>query len=234
MNGVGDMKVLRVGIDDAPPVPMQMGSPESGDFKGYEVSLLEMLKERLGCGLQYRRALWSVIVRELIAGEIDIVCSAATVTKEREREVSFCRPHLRLALAAVVRKDMQKTIEWECDRFGIRAGTTAEDYLLAKTGGRAAAMRSESNDELYAALEAGEIDAVVDDSPIALHFVGARPALQYAGWLEGTESAYAIMLRTENNELRERIDGVLQGMETDGTLTDLRMKWFGTCDVLIA
>jgi hypothetical protein len=32
-------KVLRVGIDDAPPVPMKMGRPESGDFRGYEVDM---------------------------------------------------------------------------------------------------------------------------------------------------------------------------------------------------
>jgi ABC-type amino acid transport substrate-binding protein len=37
--GAAGEKVLRVGIDDAPPVPMQMGRPESGDFRGYEVDL---------------------------------------------------------------------------------------------------------------------------------------------------------------------------------------------------
>jgi ABC-type amino acid transport substrate-binding protein len=31
---------VRVGTDDAPPVPMQLGNPETADFRGYEVDLL--------------------------------------------------------------------------------------------------------------------------------------------------------------------------------------------------
>jgi ABC-type amino acid transport substrate-binding protein len=92
-------RTIRVGIDDAPPAPMQMGNPDTGDFRGYEVDLLQELARRLGFRLSFRRALWSVIVRELIAGDVDLICSAATVTKEREREVDFCIPHLKLALA---------------------------------------------------------------------------------------------------------------------------------------
>jgi len=34
-------RTVRVGIDDAPPAPMQLGNPDVGDFRGYEVDLLE-------------------------------------------------------------------------------------------------------------------------------------------------------------------------------------------------
>ncbi len=34
-------RTVRVGIDDAPPAPMQLGNPDAGDFRGYEVDLLE-------------------------------------------------------------------------------------------------------------------------------------------------------------------------------------------------
>jgi ABC-type amino acid transport substrate-binding protein len=98
-------QILRVGIDDAPPVPVQMGAPESGDFRGFEVSLLEELAQHIGCTLQYRRALWSVIVAELSTGKLDLVCSAATVTAERAHQVDFCKPHLELAGAADGRAD---------------------------------------------------------------------------------------------------------------------------------
>lgn len=79
-------RTIRVGIDDAPPAPMQLGSPDAGDFRGYEVDLLEEIGRRAGFELSFRRALWSVIVQELVAGDVDLVCRGATVTKERERE----------------------------------------------------------------------------------------------------------------------------------------------------
>jgi hypothetical protein len=89
-----DGRTILVGVDDAPPAPIQIGSPERGDFRGYEVDLLCEMEKRLGTQLRYRRALWSVIVSELTSGGLDIVCSAATVTEERKHEVDFCRPHL--------------------------------------------------------------------------------------------------------------------------------------------
>ncbi len=103
--GVGTAKPreLLVGIDAAPPGPMQQGSPETGDFRGYEVDLLEELARHLDVALRYRSAYWSVIVGDLAAGRVAAVCSAATVTAERAREVDFCTPHLTLTLAVVTR-----------------------------------------------------------------------------------------------------------------------------------
>jgi ABC-type amino acid transport substrate-binding protein len=47
LTAAGISSVLTVGLDDAPPAPMQIGTPEDGDFRGYEVDLLEAL----GCHL---------------------------------------------------------------------------------------------------------------------------------------------------------------------------------------
>lgn len=215
---------LLVGIDDAPPVPMQQGSPEGGDFRGYEVDLLEAIARRLGVRLRYRRAYWSRIVGELVAGRIDAVCSAATVTPERAREVDFCTPHLTLTLAVAVRDGVPATLALAQRRVGVRSGTTAEAYARAH-GAPAPAMRSESNDALYAALASGALDAVVDDAPIAAHFVRAVPGLRLAGALPGTDAAYAIMVRKGNDPLRAALDGAIGALDADGTLRALRDRW---------
>jgi ABC-type amino acid transport substrate-binding protein len=114
--------ILRVGFDHAPPIPMQMGSPETGDFKGYEVSLRNELSSRPGVSLAYTRAFWSFIVEELSAGDLDLVCSAATVTEERAEQVDFCSPHLEIALSLVAREDSFQTADLQTARVGIRRG----------------------------------------------------------------------------------------------------------------
>ncbi len=60
---------VRVGTDDAPPVPMPLGNPETADFRGYEVDLLGEIARRAGFRLRYRR-----IVSELMTGEVDLIC----------------------------------------------------------------------------------------------------------------------------------------------------------------
>lgn len=39
--------------------------------------------------------------RELVNGDVDLVCSAATITSERQQEVDFCSPHLDITLSVV-------------------------------------------------------------------------------------------------------------------------------------
>lgn len=219
--------ILRVGIDDAPPAPMQIGSPEAGNFRGYEVDLLEQISEKLGLALHYRRAFWSVIVQELAAGTLDIVCSAATVTDARAREVDFCVPHLRIALAVVKRRGV--TSDLPSLRVGVRSGTTAETYARGH-GVPQFAQISESNEELYASLVSGKLDAIIDDSPIARYFSQTHNDLVFDGILPDSAGTYAIMVCKENADLRERVDAVLRDMECDGTLAELRLKWFrGEC-----
>ncbi|MGA8440880.1 MAG: ABC transporter substrate-binding protein [Candidatus Sulfotelmatobacter sp.] len=219
-------RTVRVGIDDAPPPPMQFGNPDTGDFRGYEVDLLEEIGRRVGFRLSFRRALWSVIIHELKAGDVDLVCSAATVTPEREREVDFCVPHLRLALAVVKRDGIIGGNDIKSLRLGVRSGTTAEAYAR-QHGTSEPAQISESNEELYASLAAGELDAIIDDSPIAMYFSQFVAGLQFAGVIQGTEGAYAIMVRKGNDKLRAEINRALGEMENDGTQQRLLSKWLG-------
>lgn len=208
-------RILQVGIDDAPPAPMQLGSPETGDFRGYEVDLLNEVGRRAGFGLSFRRALWSVIIRELVTGEIDMVCGAASITSERACEVDFCSPHLDVTLAVVKRAGIASDTSLNGLRLGVRPGTTAEAYI--KQHATVESVRiSESNDELYALLAAEEVDAVVDDSPIAKWFSRSVRGLQFAGVLPGTEAAYAIMVRKGNQGLQARLTGRLKRSQTTG------------------
>lgn len=219
-------RTVRVGIDDAPPAPMQLGHPDKGDFRGYEVDLLKEVGRRAGFRLRFRRALWSVIVRELITGEVDMVCSAATITREREHEVDFCSPHLNVTLAVVKRAGTNKDRRITGLRLGVRRGTTAEAYVRQHTT-LVPMQVSESNEELYALLGAGGLDAVIDDSPIAKWFSHSVPGLQFAGVLPGTDAAYAIMVRKGNNKLRAEINRALDEMANDGTRRTLLLRWFG-------
>ena len=205
---------------------MQLGHPDKGDFRGYEVDLLKEVGRRAGFGLRFRRALWSVIVRELITGEVDLVCSAATITREREREVDFCSPHLNVTLAVVKRAGTNKERTITGLRLGVRRGTTAEAYVRQHTN-LVPMQVSESNEELYALLGASGLDAVIDDSPIAKWFSHSVPGLQFAGVLPGTDAAYAIMVRKGNNKLRAEINRALEEMANDGTRRMLLLRWFG-------
>lgn len=105
---------------------MQFGKPDTGNFRGYEVDILKELSRRAGFRLNFRRALWGAIISELVTGEIDLVCRAATITKEREHKVDFCSPHLDVTLAVVKRSGVAANTPLDTLRIDVRRGTTAE------------------------------------------------------------------------------------------------------------
>lgn len=219
-------RTIRVGIDDAPPAPMQLGSPDTDDFGGYEVDLLKEIAQRAGFQLSFRRAFWSLTVSELLAGNVDLVCSAAPVTKERECEVDFCTPPLSLALAVVKRVGIVGDTAIGGLWLGVRRGTTAEAYAR-KHGSAEPRQVSESNEKLYVSLAAGELDAVIGDSSIAKYSSIFVPGLQFTGVLPGTKAAYAIMVRKGNDKLRAKINRALKEMANDGSSERSLSKWFG-------
>jgi glutamine transport system substrate-binding protein len=220
--------VLIVGIDDSPPPPMELGEPGSADFRGYEVDILKALAERFGLRLRYRRAVWSQILDELQRGLIDVVCTAATYTPERARELDYGRPYLDMALSVVVGRNGSGGSDVDAfrgRRFVVRTATTAEAYIRDRLS-PSEVRTFEYNAETYDALLEGQGDAVVDDSPIARWFVGQLDELTLLDDLPGTESHYA-MVFAKGSPLREPLDAEIERLETEGQLDKWRQHWFG-------
>jgi ABC-type amino acid transport substrate-binding protein len=218
---------LLVGIDAAPPIPMQIGSPEAGDFRGFEVDLLSELAARLRVSLEYRRNVWSVVLKHLAEGGIDLVCSAATVTSERQHDIEFSEAYLSIHLAIVRLRGDRRGKQLIRETVGVRRATTAEAYVRDH-GQSISIFVSESNDELYRALTAGDLDCVVDDSPIARHYASQLPDLQFVGSFPNTEASYAIMVRKGNVGLRDQLNQTLREINCTGLLSTLQRNWFGT------
>jgi ABC-type amino acid transport substrate-binding protein len=218
---------LTVGIDDSPPPPMELGDPGTPEFSGYEVDILESVAERLGLVLRYRRAVWSQILEELQQGVVDVVCTAATYTPERARELDYGRPYLDMALGVVVRDvapGIAEIASVRGRRFVVRSATTAEEYIHARLE-PARVDTFEYNAETYDALLDGRADVVVDDSPIAVWFVGQRDGLRYLGDLPDTRSYYA-MVFAKGSPLRETLDGEVERLDREGMLAEWQRRWF--------
>jgi ABC-type amino acid transport substrate-binding protein len=217
---------LVVGVDEAPPAPMNFGLPGSPDFRGFEVDLTNVIANRLSMGVEYRSALWRVLLAQLSEGSVDIVCGAATITPGRRDIVDFSDPYLDTQLALVTRPD--RAIEQStqiADRMtGVRISTVAEDF--ARAHARADRIRTfDLNTTTYTALSVGEVDLVIDDLPIAAHFAKTM-RLGRPKPLPGTEAQYGYVFAKGNDRLRQRVNDSLRSLREDGTWRALRDRWW--------
>jgi polar amino acid transport system substrate-binding protein len=177
--------------------------------------------------------LWRQIVERLVNHELDMVCSAATITEERQQLVDFSIPYLDFPLA-IVGRAAGPPIESPGDLagrvIGVRVATTAEQFVQRHLPSRAV-HSFDFNTETYAALAAGRLDAVIDDYPIARGFERLQPTIRVAATIEGTSSQYGIMFAKGNDGLRREVDDVLRQVSRDGTHAALRHKWFGSEEI---
>jgi ABC-type amino acid transport substrate-binding protein len=216
------MSPLRVGVDAAPPPPLCYGVPGGQAFEGFEIDLMHALATRLERPLTFHASLWTELLQGLQVGEIDMICTAATITSERERLFLFSRPYLKTRLAVISRREKPvQELRGFGGPVGVRAGTPAELYVVERS---VPPLRFHFNEEIYRALERGQLDAVVEDLPIGAWFTAASPALQISP-LDGTETEYGLVLRRGSATLKVTLDEAIGAIVDDGTYARLYERW---------
>jgi polar amino acid transport system substrate-binding protein len=227
--------VLTIGVDESPPPPLNFGIPGAPDFRGFEVDLTRAIAERLGLEAFYVSVLWSHMLDDLRQGRVDLVCTAATVTPERAAVFDFSEPYLDTVLVIVTRSDspLQASEDLAGRVVGARVATVAGEFAKTRLG-HARIRTFDFNTDAYAALQSGDVDAVIDDRPIATYFIRSLPGLRIAKVIEGTESSYALMVAKGNDSLREALDESLRELGADGSLAEMRRTWFGDVESSLA
>jgi ABC-type amino acid transport substrate-binding protein len=219
-------KVLKVGLDSAAPFPMH-SDYNSESFEGFEVDLLKAITDHLGLEIEYQVSLWSTILEQLFKGELDIICSAVTVTASRRHILEFTNPYLHFRLCAVInQEDTLKGInDLKNKTIGIREATEAERYVHTNFPGNNM-VHAETNKDLYRKLQSGKIDLLIDDSPIAGGFLQKNKKLKVGMYLPGTDSQYAIALKKGDIQLKEQFNEVLSLLKGNGVYQTIYKKWF--------
>ena len=92
---------LLVGTD-APYPPFEIGTPEGGDFSGFDKDLMDAIAAKLGLEPTYQNSSFDTIFRDVASGQFDVVAAAATITPAREKVVDFSRPYYEAQQALVV------------------------------------------------------------------------------------------------------------------------------------
>lgn len=110
-------------------------------------------------------------------------------------------------------------------RIATVGGTTGADYL-AKQHHRP--IEVERISDAYPLLEAGQVDAIVFDSPVLLYYAATRGrgVVQVVG--PTLQDEYYGIAIPSGSSLREPLNEALLGLMQDGVYTEIHTKWFGS------
>lgn len=218
--------VLRVACDATFP-PME-SLDASGAPVGFGVDLAREIAKRIGVAVEFRNVAWDGIFDGLRSGEWDAVVSSVSITPERRAVFDFSEPYFESGTVLVRRRD-NAAIGSEADLKNRRAGEvkgTVGAFAMVKYG-FGERREYDTFDELFQALDRGELDVALVDKVVYVQFNQAAPYKNRFARFGAPYSveSYGVALRKGSDALRGRIDAALAALRADGTLAALARRW---------
>ncbi len=200
---------------------------KDGKPTGFSVELAEAIAAKLGLELDVAILPFSDLFSRLTADICDIAMSAITITPERRQQMDFSEPYFTSGQCLLVALDSAIADEagLEGKTVGVIKGTTNQE-LAEGVPGVAQVVKFQDKPEMFDALIAGELDAVIVDTPFAQYNAKSTGETRIASELT-TGDQYGIAVKKGNTALLEQINQALDDLRKDGTYDSLYRKYFG-------
>jgi polar amino acid transport system substrate-binding protein len=222
--------VLRWGGDAEGGAPFVEADPrDPSNLQGFDVEIAGVIARALGRTPQFVQILFTDLDQAVRRGDFDIGLSGIEDTPARRASVAASIPYYEFHEVLTVRaadRDRFRTLEdLRGRRVGTLGGTIAYETLLdAESTHGIRAISYDDDVHPYSDLLVGRLDAVLLDNVLA-----DRSERRMGGLFTQPTNVrtghYVIILAPENTAMRDRVDGILRGAMSDGTLESIFKKW---------
>ncbi|MEV0053129.1 ABC transporter substrate-binding protein [Saccharopolyspora shandongensis] len=204
-----------------------------GKIVGFDVALIDLVAAQLKVEQVIVDKPFETIKTgaDLNAGTCDIGAAGMTITDERKQNLDFSDPYFDAGQALLVRRGIGATSLEEVQsrqlKLGSQASTTGEEF--AHRHGLDT-QSFESSDAELNGLRTGQVDAVIQDYPVALNWLkdpaNAAKFDLAANLSTGEQYGFAVQ-KDGNPRLQQLINKVIQQAKQDGTYQKLYEQWIG-------
>ena len=205
---------------------------EGEDVVGIDVDIAQAIADKLGMELKVDNMNFDSIIPAITSGKDAIGVAGMTVTDERKKNVDFTDSYATGVQVVIVREDSKitdvkdLTTKGADNTIGVQLGTTGDIYCTSdiQDKGFGKVQQFNKGADAVQALVSGKIDCVVIDNQPAKEFVKANKGLKILDTEYVTED-YAIAVAKDNTELKDKINGALNELKTDGTIQKILDKY---------
>lgn len=223
---------LRVGME-CNYAPFNWSTTKEGEYTqpissadycdGYDVVVAKNLADKIGKKVEIVKLDWDNLILSLNNNQIDAVIAGMTATDERKQQVNFTDPYYVSEEVLIVKKDSQYTSATGLEDF---KGATVQgqmntiyDEVIDQIPGVNHMPAAETFPAAIQALQAGSVDAVTSELPVANGVISANPDLEVVRFAEGkgfkADTSLSIAVRKNDDELLNALQDALKTIDTD-------------------
>ena len=212
--------------------PFEYMDEKTGDPVGFDVDLITAVAEKMGLEASYlgNQKFDTLVPLVKQGGKCDVAIAGITITDERKAEIDFSDSYLDSNQAIVVKKDSgetEDTLNAADKKVACQSGTTGDDWITENLAGA----ERVPLDDVTAALtgvSTGLYNAMVIDLPVASYMLTQSFADLEVVKQIPTGEQYGIAVSKDNPKLTEAINKALEELQSDGTMAQIKTKWFGS------
>ena len=201
---------------------------DNDELVGFDVEVAKAIAEKLGVEAKFTETQWDGIIAGLDAEKYDAIANQVSITEEREEKYLFSTPYTYVYGAVIVNGDNTDINSFEdLDGKDVALTVTSNWAEVAESFGGSIVSTSGFSESIQLVIQ-GRADATVNDNVTYLDFKANQPDANVkivATSDDATESA--ILLRKEDSDLQEAINGALDELRSEGTLAEISVKYFG-------
>ncbi len=217
-----------IGVD--PTYPPMESLDKHGNFIGVDIDIVKEIAVDLGVKPIFKTVVWGDIFDAVRKGEVDIIISSVTITKERTEIMAFSDPYFNAGQVVVTGQDKEEVINGPQDLKGYKVGAQTETTCQAEAAKYVSdpswLYTYENSDLAKEALIEGKIDAMVIDYPVAIGIIAEGKGLRIAGEIF-TQEFYGIATQKDQPELLSQINKSIRRLKEEGEIRRIQEKWLG-------
>ena len=219
---------------DIPYAPMEMEGegPRGLKYTGFDIDLVDAMAESMGDKISVKDSDFDTIFASMAAGNCDLVASSVSITPEREKEMLFTDPYFDADQSLLVPKDseVKSLADLAGKTIGVQTGTTGQEYANENKPDGATVKDFKDTTGLFGALQADDIQAVLQDLPVNAGRVTETDGAVEVVETFKTDETYGIAVAKDNTELQGELNTALKSVKDDGTYQELYDKYFPKSD----
>jgi ABC-type amino acid transport substrate-binding protein len=204
---------------------------KNGKPVGFDIDLMDEIGKRAGFTPEYQNVTFDGIIGGLSNNQYDVVISAMTITPERKQRIDFSDPYFNADQSLLVPADagVGSVDDLGDATVGVQIGTTGEIKAkeFEEQGKITGEIRTfDTIEDAFAALNNGQIDAIVNDLPVSQDEVNSSDGKLEIVQVIPTGEQYGIAF-PKGSDLRQDVNKALAEIKEDGTYEKIYKKWIG-------
>ena len=197
---------------------------EDGEIVGVDIDIAKEIAKELGKELVIKDVSFDFVINEVKSGKADFAAAGISITSERKEEVDFTIEYTTSNQVVVVKKgsNIKSFKDIKDKKIAVQLGTVADLYV-EENYKKATIISHKKYLSAVEDVKTGKADCIIMDELPAKEIVRENNNLVI---LDGIlfQDKYGMIVKKGNDQLKEKINSVLERMINDGTIQDLILK----------